>query len=58
MSAQAEEVVASASVMADMATRLEGLAGRFRIDDSGSDAGRGEPVDLSAAADQRPRRAA
>jgi methyl-accepting chemotaxis protein len=58
MSAQAEEVVASASVMADMATRLEGLAGRFRIDDSGSDAARGEPVDLSAAADQRPRRAA
>jgi methyl-accepting chemotaxis protein len=58
MSAQAEEVVASASVMADMATRLEGLAGRFRIDDAGSDAGRGEPVDLSAAADQRPRRAA
>jgi hypothetical protein len=44
--------------MADMATRLEGLAGRFRIDDSGSDAARGEPVDLSAAADQRPRRAA
>jgi methyl-accepting chemotaxis protein len=58
MSAQAEEVVASASVMADMATRLEGLAGRFRIDDAGSDAGRGEPVDLSGAADQRPRRAA
>jgi hypothetical protein len=35
MSAQAEQVVASASILADMASQLEGLAGGFRIDDGG-----------------------
>jgi hypothetical protein len=44
--------------MADMATQLEGLAGRFRIGDAGSGADLGAPVDLAIASEQRPRRAA
>ena len=58
MSAQAEEVVASASVMADMAAQLEDLAGRFKIGDTASGGGLFLPVDLSVAAEQRPRWAA
>jgi hypothetical protein len=57
MSAQAEEVVASASTMADMAAQLESLAGRFKL---GADSGmsRGAPGALPVPTDERPRWAA
>ncbi len=59
LSAQSEQVVASASTLARMASQLEGLAGRFRIDDAGQVAEGSAPADLPAAPSaQRPRWAA
>ena len=47
MSAQSEEVVASAGSLADIATQLESLSARFRVDDfSGMAGGYGQPVDM------------
>jgi hypothetical protein len=58
MSAQAEEVVASAATMADMASQLESLAGRFRLGGESS-VGFAEPADPPARrAAERPRWAA
>jgi hypothetical protein len=49
MSAQSEEVVASAGSLADMAMQLESLSARFRVDGSsgGAGGGYGQPVDIT-----------
>ncbi len=60
MSAQSEEVVASAGSLADMASQLESLSARFRVDDSagGVGDGYGQPVDITGGAGSRSRWAA
>lgn len=57
MSARAEQVVASADTLADMASQLEGLAGRFRIDNNGGSAA-ATPMNMGLPGTHRARRAA
>jgi methyl-accepting chemotaxis protein len=58
MTGQAQEVVASAATMADMATRLEGLVGRFQIGDAAYSSVDGPVVKLAPEKSRRPRLAA
>jgi hypothetical protein len=58
MTAQAQEVVASAATMADMATQLEGLVGRFQIGDAAYSSVDGSVVKLARENNRRPRLAA